>query len=71
KNLILSGIKSVTVHDSVAASWTDLSSNFYLSEADIGRNRAEVCVPQLQELNTSVGVHCHTSQADLLNPGTG
>jgi molybdopterin/thiamine biosynthesis adenylyltransferase len=31
-----------------------LSSNFFLSEKDIGQNRAHACVPKLQELNNAV-----------------
>lgn len=36
KNVILSGAKSVTVQDTIATSWDDLSSQFYLRKADIG-----------------------------------
>lgn len=32
----------------------DLSSNFFLSEKDVGQNRAQACVPKLQELNNAV-----------------
>lgn len=36
KNVILSGVKSVTLQDTIATTWDDLSSQFYLRKADIG-----------------------------------
>ncbi len=32
-------------------SYDDLSSNFFLAESDIGRNRADVSIPKLAEFN--------------------
>lgn len=34
----------------------DLSSNFFFSEEDIGKNKALACVLKLQELNNAVAV---------------
>lgn len=56
KNVILAGVKTVTLHDTEAAQLPDLGSQFYLDEADIGANRASACQAQLQELNTAVAV---------------
>ena len=56
KNIILGGVKSVTLHDSSACTAMDLSSQFYLSEEDVGKNRAEVSLRSLSELNTYVPV---------------
>ena len=42
KNIILGGVKSVTLHDVENAEIIDLSSQFYLSEEDVGKNRAAV-----------------------------
>uniref|UniRef100_A0A1D1ZMI8 E1 ubiquitin-activating enzyme n=1 Tax=Auxenochlorella protothecoides TaxID=3075 RepID=A0A1D1ZMI8_AUXPR len=56
KNVILAGVKSVTLQDTASCTLRDLSSHFYLSESDIGKNRAEACKAQLQELNTAVTV---------------
>eukprot|EP00940_MAST-03C_sp_MAST-3C-sp2_P001396 g1396.t1 len=56
KNLILSGVKSVTLFDQGKTEWTDLSSQFYLGEKDIGRPRAEACADKLAELNPRVNV---------------
>ena len=57
KNIILSGPKSVTIYDEIFARINDLSSNFYLSEADVGKKkRDEACLKKLQELNPYVTV---------------
>ncbi|KAM8934654.1 ubiquitin-like modifier-activating enzyme 1 [Pelodytes ibericus] len=60
KNIILGGVKSVTIHDQGVTGWRDLSSQFYLREGDIGKNRAEVSLPRLAELNTYVPVSSST-----------
>lgn len=56
KNIILAGVKSVALFDDKNVSFTDLSAQFYLSESDIGRNRAAVSAPKLAELNPHVAV---------------
>ena len=56
KNIILGGVKSVTLHDSSLCKASDLSSQFYVSEADLGKNRAEVSHKNLAELNNYVPV---------------
>nr|XP_056713428.1 ubiquitin-like modifier-activating enzyme 7 [Euleptes europaea] len=60
KNIILAGVKSVTVHDQHDAQWSDLSSQFYLSEKDVGQNRAVVSQRHLAELNSYVPVIPYT-----------
>uniref|UniRef100_A0A674PK97 E1 ubiquitin-activating enzyme n=1 Tax=Takifugu rubripes TaxID=31033 RepID=A0A674PK97_TAKRU len=60
KNVILGGVKSVTVHDQGVAEWRDLSSQFYLREEDLGKNRAEVSQIRLAELNNYVPVTAYT-----------
>lgn len=60
KNVILGGVKSVTLHDDKDCNIGDLSSQFYLSESDIGKNRAEACCHQLAELNTYVPTKSYT-----------
>ncbi|XP_015787197.1 ubiquitin-like modifier-activating enzyme 1 [Tetranychus urticae] len=65
KNIILGGVKSVTIHDDQVCSISDLSSQFYLTEADIGKNRAEACVNRLAELNNYVPVSAYSEK---LNP---
>ncbi|XP_017147936.2 ubiquitin-like modifier-activating enzyme 1 [Drosophila miranda] len=60
KNVILGGVKSITLHDTATCGPNDLSSQFYLSEADIGKNRAEASCAQLAELNSYVRTVSHT-----------
>ncbi|WKY05963.1 hypothetical protein Q1695_006288 [Nippostrongylus brasiliensis] len=57
KNLILGGIRSVTLHDTKNTRWTDLSAQYYLTEGDIGKNRAAASFERLAELNDSVNCH--------------
>eukprot|EP00106_Octopus_bimaculoides_P013461 XP_014780903.1 PREDICTED: ubiquitin-like modifier-activating enzyme 1 [Octopus bimaculoides] len=59
KNVVLGGVKSVTIHDTENAEWADLASQFFLREEDVGKNRAEVSAPRLAELNNYVPVNCY------------
>ena len=63
KNLILGGVRNVTIHDTKNTKWLDLSSQFYLTSEDIGRNRAAACFSRLTELNDSV--QCELSTDEL------
>ncbi|CAL9201002.1 ubiquitin-activating enzyme E1 2-like isoform X1 [Musa acuminata AAA Group] len=56
KNLVLAGVKSITLHDEGNVELWDLSGNFFFSEEDVGKNRALACVMKLQELNSAVTV---------------
>ncbi|XP_019234013.1 PREDICTED: ubiquitin-activating enzyme E1 1-like isoform X2 [Nicotiana attenuata] len=62
KNLILAGVKSVTLHDEGEVQLWDLSSNFIFSESDVGKNRALASVQKLQELNNAVAVSTLTTK---------
>lgn len=64
KNVILAGVKSVTIHDPENCHIEDLSSQFYLSEKDVGKNRAELAATKLSELNSYVPVSVHTGKLD-------
>lgn len=64
KNLILGGVKSVTLHDTKLTAWSDLSTQFYLKEEDIGKNRALVSLPMLAELNSYVLCNAVTDPID-------
>lgn len=70
KNVILAGVKSVCVYDPNPASYTDLSANFYLSEADIASKtpRAQACIDQLASLNPYVSVSVYDGAIDLSEP---
>ncbi|KAK8995342.1 hypothetical protein V6N11_069780 [Hibiscus sabdariffa] len=61
KNLILAGVKSVTLHDEGVVEMWDLSSSFVFSENDVGKNRALASVQKLQELNNAVVISTLTS----------
>ena len=54
KNLVLAGVKSMTLHDEGNVELWDLSSSFIFSEDDVGKNRALASMQKLQELNNSV-----------------
>ncbi|XP_015695174.1 ubiquitin-activating enzyme E1 3-like isoform X2 [Oryza brachyantha] len=62
KNLTLAGVKSITLHDVKNVEMWDLSANFFLSEKDIGNNRAAACVAKLQELNNAVLISALTEE---------
>eukprot|EP00743_Colponemidia_sp_Colp-15_P003750 GILK01004046.1.p1 GENE.GILK01004046.1~~GILK01004046.1.p1 ORF type:complete len:1912 (-),score=378.64 GILK01004046.1:123-5405(-) len=67
KNIVLSGVKSFTLHDTEVVSLCDLSAQFFLREADVGKNRAEASIARLQELNYYVRVKAQTAPLDLNN----
>lgn len=56
KDVILAGVRSVTIHDQENVKMSDLASQFYLSEEDIGHNRAIASLPSLLKLNEYVSV---------------
>lgn len=62
KNLILGGVRHVTIHDTKLAKWSDLSAQYYLRDADVGHNRATSCYERLAELNDSVNVQVSTDE---------
>src|SRR2546423_1925774 len=59
KNVALAGVKSLTLYDPGLVAIADLSSQFFLHAADVGKPRAEVTAPRVAELNayTPVSVH--------------
>ncbi|TPX30935.1 hypothetical protein SmJEL517_g05591 [Synchytrium microbalum] len=56
KNVILAGVKSVTLYDPAPVKIQDLSSQFFLTAQDVGRSRADVTAPRVAELNNYVPV---------------
>ena len=54
--MILSGVKSVTLHDTKETTSFDLASQFFLRSDDIGKNRATASHQRLAELNTYVPI---------------
>ncbi|KAL1477057.1 hypothetical protein MTO96_036062 [Rhipicephalus appendiculatus] len=60
KNIILGGVKSVTLHDEAVCTRLDLSSQYYRSENSLGENRASASEASLARLNQYVRVEAHT-----------
>ncbi|KAF2275204.1 uncharacterized protein EI97DRAFT_420801 [Westerdykella ornata] len=60
KNLVLAGIGSITLADHEVVKEEDLGAQFLISEADIGKNRAEAAASELQKLNPRVKVNVIT-----------
>ncbi|KAI1777730.1 hypothetical protein F4818DRAFT_407782 [Hypoxylon cercidicola] len=56
KNLVLAGIGSLTVVDDQVVTEADLGAQFFLTEEDIGKNRAEAATSRIQKLNPRVRV---------------
>jgi hypothetical protein len=56
KNIVLSGVKQLTIFDSQLTTIGDLSGQFFLGPSDIGRNRAEASLNKIQQLNYYVRV---------------
>ncbi|ELK37632.1 Ubiquitin-like modifier-activating enzyme 6 [Myotis davidii] len=69
KNLVLAGIKALTIHDVEKCQAWDLGTNFFLCEDDVVnmRNRAEAVLQHIAELNPYVHV---TSSSLPLNETT-
>jgi len=51
KNVVLGGVKSVTLYDPQPATLSDLAAQFFLREEDVGKPRAATTLPRLAELN--------------------
>ena len=62
KNVILSGVKSVTLHDTETVTMADLGAQFFLRESDVGTNRAVASFQRAAELNSYVSMRHETGQ---------
>lgn len=62
KNLILAGVKSVTLHDEGNVELWDLSGSFIFTENDVGKNRALASIQKMQELNNAVAISTLTTE---------
>lgn len=56
KNVTLAGVKSISLYDPQPVTVEDLSSQYFLTESDIGKSRAECSGPRLAELNQYVPI---------------
>ncbi|XP_062430412.1 ubiquitin-like modifier-activating enzyme 6 isoform X2 [Rhea pennata] len=66
KNIILAGVKALTVHDTKQCTKWDLGINFFIREDDITsqKNRAEATLHHIAELNPYVHVAASTMPLD-------
>ncbi|KAJ7398933.1 Ubiquitin-like modifier-activating enzyme 6 [Pitangus sulphuratus] len=66
KNIILAGVKALTVHDTKHCTKWDLGINFFIHEDDVTnqRNRAEATLHHIAELNPYVHVAASTVPLD-------
>ncbi|XP_053627088.1 ubiquitin-like modifier-activating enzyme 1 [Cherax quadricarinatus] len=62
KNIILSGVRSVTLHDTTTVTWRDLTTQYFLRASDLTKNRALACCLRLAELNSYVSVSASVSE---------
>lgn len=65
KNIILGGVRSVTLYSSRNCTLEDLSSQFFLDDKDLGKNMALACSQRLAELNINVQVRVHPDDHQL------
>lgn len=56
KNIALAGVKSLSLYDPAPVELEDLGSQFFLSQDDIGKSRAESSAAKLTELNQYVPI---------------
>ncbi|RXM36825.1 Ubiquitin-like modifier-activating enzyme 6 [Acipenser ruthenus] len=66
KNIVLAGVKAVTVHDTKKCETWDLGTNFFIHEDDVlnRRKRVETVYPRIAELNPYVQVNISTASID-------
>jgi len=62
KNISLAGVRSITLHDDTPTTLFDLSAQYYLTEKDVGKPRAQACVDKIAELNAYVNIGVHTGE---------
>eukprot|EP01132_Coremiostelium_polycephalum_P008603 gene8603-10590_t len=63
KDIVLAGVKSVTIYDDDLVQIQDLSSQFYLSTSDVGKlKRSEACFQKVVDLNSYVRINSHTGE---------
>jgi ubiquitin-activating enzyme E1 len=65
KNVVLAGVKLVTIFDSQPAEIADLSSQYFIHPEDVGKRRDAVTLPRLAELNSYVPVSVLEGEFEL------
>ncbi len=56
KNITLSGVKRLTLHDNKKVVLSELAGQFFLEESDVGKNRVVASLNKLQQLNFYVKI---------------
>ena len=69
KNLVLAGI-SATIQDDQIVTPADIGAQFFLTQENIGENRAAASLKNVKELNSLVSVECMTESLGA-QPGIG
>ncbi|CAL9700275.1 unnamed protein product [Knipowitschia caucasica] len=66
KNIVLAGVKAITIHDTKQCETWDLGSNFFIHKDDVScqRKRVEAVCPRVAELNPYVHVDMSSSSLD-------
>ncbi|KII73336.1 Ubiquitin-like modifier-activating enzyme 1 [Thelohanellus kitauei] len=65
KNIILGGVHAVLLHDTRTCKLPDLSTHYYLSPADLGKNLAEISRSHLERLNEYVKINSNSKPLTL------
>ncbi|KAL6243134.1 E1 ubiquitin-activating protein aos1 [Rhinocladiella similis] len=68
KNLVLAGIGILTILDHEVVAEEDLGTQFFVDDTQIGRNRAEAALPELQRLNPRVQLYLDPNPVVLKDP---
>ncbi|KAJ9612127.1 E1 ubiquitin-activating protein aos1 [Cladophialophora chaetospira] len=68
KNLVLAGVGVLTILDHEVVTEEDLGTQFFVSEAQIGQNRAEAALGEVQKLNPRVEIYPDPNAAVLKDP---
>ena len=62
KNIILLGVGSITIADSNTKISENDYGNYYISEKDFGKNRADIVGSRLSELNSNVKINKYSGE---------
>ncbi|XP_076443646.1 ubiquitin-like modifier-activating enzyme 6 [Babylonia areolata] len=67
KNIVLAGVRTLTVQDTKTCTVSDLGTQFFVRQSDIdtSKNRAEACAGRLAELNPYVKIATMTEPLNL------
>lgn len=68
KNLVLAGIGILTILDHETVTEEDLGTQFFLTDAQIGQNRAAAALPELQKLNPRVEIYTDPNPVVMKDP---